>query len=201
MRKISILNEDFMALEQKVAEAIDNANRTVESAKTDIKGKLMEVCSKVQDESNFHKHPEFINFKAEFNFPAVMKDIKDKIINAINVSKDLKIIPVEKSAVISASYNDLHGGLKGQLANDVEEVVSFFGLPNTNIPESETNDFRVVVTDDGRKESIKKLGTIREMFENLEATVNKAIETGDSKQAMMDAMDKIVVIKELVSSY
>jgi hypothetical protein len=200
MRKISILNEDYMALEQKIAHALDNANKVLGNATGDVKGKIMLACSTCEADKPFHTHPDFVNFKSQFNFPSVMGDIKSKIINAVRLSREIDNLPLDKAALVSVAHSKLNGDKKDKFGNEVDEVVNFYGTPNTNIPENPDNDFKVAITNDGKSEAIKKLGTIREMFEKLEEVVNKALTTGETKEALTDAMEKIAIIKELVHS-
>lgn len=200
MRKISILNEDFMALEQKIAEAIDNAEVTVESAMAEMEEELKDLLSKVEDKANFHKDANFIVWKNEFKVDGMIKDLDRSLADMAVKMKNSDSLSMELTAHLSKVAEAM--GQQADHEDDVSELVYFFGgKENTNIPDSENNEFVVVLSDAAKKEAIQKMISLRSHFEELREIVMKALEGGQILPQFEEAMQHLAVMKDLAEHF
>lgn len=200
MRKISILQENFMALEQKLAEAIDAAEQGVESSFAEMDEQLKELMSKVEDKANFHKDANFIVWKNESNIEGMLKDLDRDLADMAVKMRGSDHLSLELSAHLSKVHEAM--GNEAEHEDEVSEVVAFFGSKdNTNIPDSDKNEFLVVLSDEAKKEAIQKMISLRSHFEELRETVMKALENGQIAPQFEESMKHLAVIKDLAQHF
>jgi hypothetical protein len=199
MRKISILQESYMALEQKIAEALDAAEAKIEASYGGMAQQLEEVCSQVEDKENFHMDPLFINFKTEINIEGMIQSLDGQLSKMAAGFKLIENVSLEMSAYLSKAYTALVGE-SVQPEDEVAEVVSFFGSKdNTNIPDSE--EFFVTLSETAKSEAIQKMIAIRSMFEQLSGTVMSALSNGKIMEEFKESMKKLAVLKSLTDEF
>jgi hypothetical protein len=200
MRKINILQENFMALEQQLAEAIDSAEGKIESTVGQTQDALDQMCSQIQDDQNFHQHPIFINWKNESNLEQGLEKLDGDLSSVASKLKDMDSTSLGMSALLSKILTALTGGSE-EPEDEVAEVVQFFGgKENTDIPESKDTSFTVVISDSGKGQAIQNMIAIRELFESIKEKIHDIIENGQDKLGFMQAMRKFAVLKDLTQS-
>jgi hypothetical protein len=197
MRKISILEENYMALEQSLAMAIDAADKNIESAVSSMKSQLDKAFEPIKSEK-FHMEPSFMEFKSNSKIRELLASVKEKITKAAVVLKDTKSLPLEKSAVISKSFSRLEGKEKGDHDDEVHEVAYFFDKENSNIPDNKENKFELVISNNGS--AIKKFGSLQEMFESVSKEIEAGLEGQLSKEKLYQAVEKLVLIDKIAST-
>jgi len=198
MRKISILQESYMALEQKLAEVIDGAESKLSSLSSQAQQTLSDLFSQIEDKSQFHKHPAFINFKNEVNVEAMVQEIGQNLALMARKIKESSQVPLELSAFLSKAFEMLAGN-DVEAEDEVAEVVSFFGgKEHTNIPESKDVEFVVSLSDTAKSEAIKKVVMLRQMFEDLAETLMSSIQSGQTADTFSESFVKLSVLKQLV---
>jgi len=200
MRKISILQENFMALEQKVAEAIDTADSKISEKREEMKSALDTVFSKIGEGQSFHMEPDFINFKNDANILSMVEEVSTLISSLPLRLKEKNSISLEGSAHASKAYSLLKNVSEEDYADEIEEVVYFFDRKNTNIPESETNEFIVQLSDAARQSAITKLIEVQSMMASAKETLMAALAGKSSKESLYSALDTFVLLKELQSA-
>jgi hypothetical protein len=197
MRKINILQENYMALEQKLAEAIDGAESKIESTVGQTQENLDQMCSQIQDDQNFHQHPIFIDWKNGSNVEAELEGVERDLPQLSIRIKTMGSVPLETSAYLSKILATLTGGSE-EPEDEVAEVVQFFGgKENTDIPESADTSFAVTVSDEGKSHAIQNLIAIREVFDKIKGDIFHIMENGKDKLGFMQAMRKFAVLKDL----
>jgi hypothetical protein len=198
MRKITILEENYMALEQAIATAIDSADKRLEGSLSSMKGMLDTAFTGITGES-FHMEPSFIEFKSKSGIKELLSSVKEKITSSAAKLKDVKNIPLEKAAIISKSYAKLNGKSKDDYDDEVHEVVYFFDKENSDIPDNKDNKFEVIISDG--KSAIKKFGEIQEAFDSVSKEIEAGLEGKISKEKLYEAVDRLVLLKELASVF
>jgi hypothetical protein len=200
MRKISILQENFMALEQKVAEAIDMADSKIAEKRENMKSALDEVFSKIGEGQSFHMEADFINFKNDANILGMVEEVSASVSSLPLRLKEKKVMSLQGSALASKAYAALKNVSEEDFADEIEEVVYFFDRKNTNIPESETSEFMVQLSDAARQSAITKLVEVQSMMASAKETLMAALAGKSSKESLYSALDTFVLLKELQSA-
>jgi len=200
MRKITILEENYMALEQKIAEALDAAESKIELVEAEVLEMITQLDAEVQSEENFHMTPEFINFKNSLNIESIIQEIDGGINEMVKSLKSSNRIGLELSAYLSKSFDAIMD-IEPEYENEVEESVSFFGMENTNIPDSVENKFEVTISDAGIESAIKNIISLREMFEQKVAEIQTAIETGKTPELFVSGLKKIMMLKDMTAQF
>jgi hypothetical protein len=201
MRKISILNEDYMALEQVLAQVIDAAETSLIAQRDEHSKKLETVFEQVADQEQFHLDPAFINVKAEYDFGAMLEGAKTKLPEVVRSLKGLSEISLEKSAKISNAYKTLFNLSDTLMEDEVLHAVFFFGKEETNIPEATNNLFKVALGDSAIKNAITRLGEVNGVLSEVESKLTHLLANGGSKDELIGSVDKLVVIRELLSAF
>jgi hypothetical protein len=201
MRKISILQESYMALEQKIAEAIDGAESKIETSYGGMAQQLEEVCSQVEDKENFHKDPIFINFKNEINIAGMAGQVDAQLSKMALDFKSVSSVSLDMAAYLSKVYEML-SSQEIEHEDEVAEVVMFFGpKENTNIPDAEAEDFVVTLSDAAKSEVIQKMIQMRSAFEKLKETVMSALSNGKIMEEFKEAMKQLAILEDLTSEF
>jgi hypothetical protein len=197
MRKINILQENYMALEQKLAEAIDGAESKIESTVGETQENLDQMCSQIQDDQNFHKHPIFIDWKNGSDVESGLEKMEKELPQLSIKMKSTSSFPLETSAYLSKIFAALTGGSE-EPEDEVAEVVQFFGgKENTDIPETGDTSFTVAISDEGKSHAIQNLIAIREIFDSVKEEILHIMENGQNKLGFMQAMRKFAMLKDL----
>jgi hypothetical protein len=198
MRKISILQESYMALEQKLAEAIDAAESKISSIGNEAEEVLLSLFSQIEDKSQFHRDPAFINFKNEVNIEAMVQEISQNLALMAKKIKESSEVSLEQSAFLSKVFEMLTDS-DVEAEDEVAEVVSFFGgKEHTNIPDSKDVEFVVSLSDTAKSEAIRKIVMLRQMFEDLTETLMASMQSGQTADAFSEAFAKLSILEELV---
>jgi hypothetical protein len=196
MRKISILEENYMALEQSIASALDGAEQAISQARELSKTGLDKVFESITD-GNFRQDPAFINFKTEARLDEMLSEIDSRLKKSVVNLKSKQLTPISRIAVLSKAYEFLSGKSPEEYEDEVEEISFFFGKQNSNIPDDGKNEFKLTFSDAGHSAAIEKYSEMRELFEGL----SDVLKNTSVKEEFYDALDKLVVLKELADVY
>lgn len=200
MRKISILDESYMALEGNIAESIDAAAETVGAAKSEAGMLFDSMMSRVQDKANFHTDPEFINFKNDpsLNLRSIGSVLAAAIPNALDMIETRNAMSLEDVAMISKAYAELTGMDETSFNDEVEEAVHFFGRDNTDIPDSADNVFVVRISDAAKHSAIEKMISVQSILSASVNAMNSLMEQGGDPAMLKSSMERIWLVKALL---
>ena len=201
MRKLSILQENYMALEQTIAEALHVATTRLSQRRTELKEALSVALSSGLGVGEYHKTPEFINFKNGSGIKNLIEEVQESILRIpLSISKD-KVTTLSKAAVIGKVHDELTGVNEDDYDSSVDEVTGFYGRKNTNIPDSSTGDFQLQVSDKGKQEGIRKFIDIHAAMQDARETIISGLNGGVSPEELTKAIDVLAILKELASVY
>lgn len=172
MRKMNILNEDYIYLQQLLAETSDRIDKRL----SDIKDTLTEYLTfDVKGGVSFRETAQFINKK---NMLTSTRQEFDTLYKAITESGKLilkrRSFTIKESAMLTKLYNLI---LEENIVyeNDFQDVVSIFGEQHSDIPEAEEGNYEVQITNEGVFGVITKIGHIaNEMLVEKENVLSKA---------------------------
>jgi hypothetical protein len=200
MRKISILEENYMALEGNIAKAIDKADEAVGEAVSQTAELIDSLMARVGDRNNFRDDPEFINFRNDPSLGLLQmpQTLSMALARAVDVLKDVKVISLDEAAQISKAYAKLVGLTADSYNDEVEEAVFFFGRENTDIPDSAQNVFIVQITEAAKQTAIEKLVEVQSVLASSAQALVSALERGDSRERLQSALEKISIVKVLL---
>ena len=195
MRKISILQENYMALEQKIAVAIDQAEKQINEARVSWKSKFDSIKESVKE--NIHMSSEFINFRFETKIEQFLQETDMKLKKAAAKARKMSSCSLEESAIVSKADQLINGILSEDIENEVSEILSFFESENTNIPDAETNDFIVEINENGNAVALRKLAGLRQLFEDASENIREFIRLGGDTDGFSKDLDNLVIINKL----
>lgn len=198
MRKISILQENYMALNGSVVEALDVAEKDIEEAKKEMEKVLYSVFENVEEGQPFHKAPSFLNFKAEFDVLGKIKELKQSLARLVVELKDVKELPLVKVAKMSKAYMKLHDLSLEDTENEIDELVFFFDRKYTNIPDSANNDFVVQLSEKAYQEALQKFQKLQEILSMHEQCIMDSFEGKKSEERFKEVMDDLSIIMEML---
>jgi len=167
MRKFNILNENYMALEQSIARALERAGHLIRESKLATEKivdeyfkDLRETGNSVLKETAYERTPEFINFRNNEKIAKYIdgSEIQKQAIESIKKLRGLSDLSLDDSASLSVFTNEIE---KIVPEDEVEEISTFFGgKDNIDIPDSESNNFHIQISDIGARHGINQLGKI-----------------------------------------
>jgi hypothetical protein len=200
VRKISILDESYMALEGNIAEAIDAAAEIVEESKSEAGSLFDSIMSKVQDKVNFHTDPEFINFKNDpsLNLRSIGDVLAAALPRALDMIETTNAMSLEDVAMMSKAYAELTGIDETTFNDEIEEAVHFFGRDNTDIPDSAENVFVVRISDAAKHAAIEKMISVQSILASSVNAMNSLMDQGGSPEMLKSSMEKIWLVKALL---
>jgi len=199
MRKISVLQENYMALEQSIAYAIDGAEKGLDEVEKEAAEITQKAMEGIQNTTSPHLDPSIINFKAESGIDKTIAEIEESLGELAKKFKSMNSVSLGTSAYLSKVSDKLRDFERDQ-SDEVYQVVSFFGpKDNSDIPDSDNEAFSVSISDLGRKEAIQRVIEIRELFEEIKANIYNFINEGKNKEDFMTAIKKLAILKDLVS--
>jgi len=197
MRQIRILDENYMALEQKLALAIDRAQEEIKNVKKSITEQVSGFIALTESEE-FSKAPEFINFKNNEKIASYVQgsEIQKNAIESVKKLRGMSDLSLDDSAALSAFTNELN---KVEPEDEVEEVATFFGgKDNIDIPDSESNEFQVEVSDEGIKHGISQLGQIPGKVDLAVKDFQEAVKTNNLEK-LNSSLQTLAVLDEFAS--
>lgn len=200
MRKISILDEDYMALEGNIAKAIDKADEKVTESASQIAEMVESLMARVKDMGNFRDDPEFINFRNDPSLGLLQmpQTLSVALARAVDVIKEMKVISLDDSAQISKAYAKLLGITADSYNDEVEEAVLFFGRDNADIPDSSKNVFIVQISDAAKQSAIERLIEVQSILASSSQRLASALERGNSREDLQSSLEKISLVKLLL---
>jgi hypothetical protein len=202
MKKWTILDENFMSLEQKVAEALDSAEKQVKTHLDETVNDLNDIVDMVEEGKSFHLDPAFINFKNEGNLVALGDTVKSSLALAAKKCREKSTISLNSAAVISTADNMLHKEDVKTFDSEIHELVNFFGYENTDIPDVvEGEEFMVHLKDNAHKVSLEKLAQFQDLADQASTELKKALATGQTKESLKSSLEKLVLLKELAQAF
>jgi hypothetical protein len=202
MKKWTILDENFMALEQKVAEALDSAEDQVKGHLDEVKTDLEDILSTTEEGKPFHLDPAFINFKNEGNIDGLADTVKSSLAMAAKKCREKSSVSLHNSAVASLAETMLHKEDVKTFDSEVHELVNFFGYDNVDIPDvADGEDFMVHLKDNAHVISLKKIAEFQDIADKAGADLSITLSKGDNKELMVQALEKLVLLKELAQAF
>ncbi len=200
MRKISILDESYMALEGNIARSIDKADEIVSGSREEAGELFDSLMSRVSDKANFHTDPEFINFKNDPNIGLL--SIGDALSSAISDSlekiREKKVMSLDDIALVSKAYAALTGVTADMHNDEVEEAVHFFGRQNTDIPDSAENVFVVQISESARQLAIEKMIQVQSVLMSSVNQLSRSISSGGDPELLRSSMENLWLIKTML---
>ncbi len=200
MRKISILDESYMALEGNIARSIDKADEIVSGSREEAGELFDSLMSRVSDKVNFHTDPEFINFKNDPNIGLL--SIGDALSSAISDSlekiREKKVMSLDDIALVSKAYAALTGVTADMHNDEVEEAVHFFGRQNTDIPDSAENVFVVQISESARQLAIEKMIQVQSVLMSSVNQLSRSISSGGDPELLRSSMENLWLIKTML---
>jgi hypothetical protein len=200
VRKISILDESYMALEGNIARSIDKADETVSGSREEAGELFDSLMSRVSDKANFHTDPEFINFKNDPNIGLL--SIGDALSSAISDSlekiREKKVMSLDDIALVSKAYAALTGVTADMHNDEVEEAVHFFGRQNTDIPDSAENVFVVQISESARQLAIEKMIQVQSVLMSSVNQLSRSISSGGDPELLRSSMENLWLIKTML---
>ena len=194
MRQMRILDENYMALEQKIALAIDQAQNEIKRAKQSIVEQVNSFLS-LSESEEFSKAPEFINFRNNERIASYVKgsEIQNNAIQSVRKLKGMSDLKLDDAAALSAFDNEIE---KPETEDEVEEMATFFGgKDNIDIPDSDTNEFDVQVNKEGILSGITKLGKIPGKVDLAVEEFREAVRTNDTEK-LNSSLQTLAVLDE-----
>jgi uncharacterized protein YutE (UPF0331/DUF86 family) len=196
MRKFSILDENYMALEQSIAQALDQAAYLVRESKMEVEEVVDEYFTNLEENVVFTKSANFINFRNN----ELVESYTDIDLTLNNISESVKAIKtktvfsLEEAAMLSRVLREFD---LTETEDEVDELAVFFGgKDNINIPDSKDNDFNVVVSEEGKQIAIENYGKLRSFTNKaLEESYRKSIQEGN-KERITEALEKLAVLRK-----
>jgi hypothetical protein len=200
VRKISILDESYMALEGNIARSIDKADEIVSGSREEAGELFDSLMSRVSDKANFHTDPEFINFKNDPNIGLL--SIGDALSSAISDSlekiREKKVMSLDDIALVSKAYAALTGVTADMHNDEVEEAVHFFGRQNTDIPDSAENVFVVQISESARQLAIEKMIQVQSVLMSSVNQLSRSISSGGDPELLRSSMENLWLIKTML---
>jgi hypothetical protein len=200
VRKISILDESYMALEGNIARSIDKADEIVSGSREEAGELFDSLMSWVSDKANFHTDPEFINFKNDPNIGLL--SIGDALSSAISDSlekiREKKVMSLDDIALVSKAYAALTGVTADMHNDEVEEAVHFFGRQNTDIPDSAENVFVVQISESARQLAIEKMIQVQSVLMSSVNQLSRSISSGGDPELLRSSMENLWLIKTML---
>jgi hypothetical protein len=193
MRKMTILNEDYIYLQQKLAEALDEAAY-------EIREELQEVIQLVEsfieslseeEKQNYKVTPQYINFKnnKELREYFISDEIETNAIESIRRIKKLNEFSLEESSLLSKYYAKI---FKEEVEDEFEEAVLIFGKNNVDIPETDENLFRIIVSEAGIMNAIRIFGMVPGMTSQIKESIKKS----NNIQILKEGLERLRLLDE-----
>jgi hypothetical protein len=187
MKRLTILDKDFILVESDASAAILNATSTINT----LTSPLMDLACK--DGEDVRTCPSYIELRATVNPVESVNTVVNKLISAIiQKRRTFKIADV---ALMSEIYNAINRSFDVNKASAIEQACSLFGsLDNFNFnPATET----VEVTDSGISEFIRKLGNLREAAIQSLSSLSNAANNNDINETTHN-LKNITLLKEFI---
>lgn len=193
MRKMTILNEDYIYLQQKLAEALDEAAYEIREELEEMDQLVESFINSLSEEEkqNYKATPQYINFKnnEELVQYFVENEIENHAIESIRTIKKLNEFTLEESSLLSKYCAKI---FKEEPEDEFEEAVLIFGKNNVDIPESDENLFRVIVTEAGIMNAIRIFG----MVPGMAGEIKESIKKSNDLQVLKEGLERLRLLDE-----
>ncbi len=195
MRKLTFLKEDQIYLQQVITQTVDEVEK-------EINGKVEALGAKIEATiptgmDNLHLSPEMITFKHEENVIEKLDLLKDKIASSATGVYNLGELTLAQSAKLSLLVDKLTYTEGKTYASDVEKLLSFFGVDNADIPESAENNFKVVVSEEGKNLALKTFGSLQDIAFMVKEGMLKFLSKGGEKEEFKSLFLKMMILDEI----
>jgi predicted ATPase len=201
MKKWTILDENYMALEQQVAQALDTAEQQVKGHLEEMMRDLDDIFEALEEGGDFHTDPAFLNFKSEARLTSLAETVKNSLMRAARKCKDKDEVELLEAALMSKAEQHLNEVDIETFDSEIHELLSFFGFENAFIPDSEEGEFKVKLKDEAHTISIKKLTDYQGVADAAGDDLTEALSSGQTKDKLYSALRKLVLLKELAESF
>lgn len=193
MKKRSILDENYMALEQNLATVLDDARERLLASERDANERTEKALG-LADNGVISPDldAKMINFRAELGLERSVADVDSKLVDIVKKIKNAKSIPLDKSAYLSVAMDHFKNE-KVDDADEVQKAVNFFGSKdNVDIPDARDNIFNVSISDAGRREAIQKMIELRDIFDGLKVDL-----LSDDQEKFKESVKKLAIFRDL----
>jgi len=174
MKIRTILDENYMALEQEIARSLDEAVNAVQSAGMNMAITLRKYGSIVENVL-LYEEPDYINFKHNELVETIVKDyvIQGNIAESVKRIKTNNTFSLVEAATLSYMLNAY---ILTECEDEVELMSMFFGgKDNIEIPDSESNIFEMVVSEAGIAQGYKSYRYLLEKTQEMIDKYNKGL--------------------------
>ncbi len=200
MRRITILDEEYVALEGALAKAIDSADEKISESRSDSRQLVDSVMSAVKDKEKFHLDPAFMNFKNDpaIGLTSMGETLSSELSAAASKIKELSEMSISDVALLSKAYAALMGISDESYNDEVEEATLFFGMENVEIPDSKENEFKVQIGDAAKQEAFRKITEVRSALSAASTSLGGILISGGTAESLMSEMEKMSTIRAMM---
>jgi hypothetical protein len=196
MRKFSILDENYMALEQSIAQALDTAEEIVRESKEEAVLVTKEYFSDLEENTKLSESVNYISYRND-ELVESYTNIDSTLTNITESVKQLKtkeIFSLEEAAILSRTLREFD---LTETEDEVDELGVFFGgKDNINIPDSDVNHFKVVVTEEGKRAAIDNYTKLRSITtKTLEEAYREGINESNL-DSINEALGKLALLNK-----
>jgi hypothetical protein len=197
MRKFSILDENYMALEQSIAQALDTAEEIVRESKEEAVLVTKEYFSDLEENTKLSESVNYISYRND-ELVESYTNIDSTLTNITESVKQLKtkeIFSLEEAAILSRTLREFD---LTETEDEVDELGVFFGgKDNINIPDSDVNHFKVVVTEEGKRAAIDNYTKLRSITtKTLEEAYREGINESNL-DSINEALGKLALLNKI----
>jgi hypothetical protein len=185
-----------MALEQNIAQALDTAEEVIKESKEEAVQITQEYFSDLNESANLTEGANYISYRNDVlveeytNIDSTLTSISE----SVKEVKTREIFTLEEAAILSRTLREFD---LIKTEDEVDELGVFFGgKDNINIPDSDVNHFRVLVTEEGKRVAIDNYSKLRShVTKTLEESYRQSIKDGNIDK-INEALGKLAVLKE-----
>jgi hypothetical protein len=185
-----------MALEQSIAQALDTAEEVIRESKEEAKWITQEYFSDLNESANLTESTNYISYRND-ELVESYTDIDSTLTSISESVKELKtreIFTLDEAAILSRTLREFD---LTETEDEIDELGVFFGgKDNINIPDSDVNHFRVLVTEEGKRVAIDNYSKLRFHVTNtLEEAYKQSIRNGNIDE-INEALGKLAVLRK-----
>jgi hypothetical protein len=185
-----------MALEQNIAQALDTAEEVIKESKEEAVQITQEYFSDLNESANLTEGANYISYRNDVlveeytNIDSTLTSISE----SVKEVKTREIFTLEEAAILSRTLREFD---LIKTEDEVDELGVFFGgKDNINIPDSDVNHFRVLVTEEGKRVAIDNYSKLRFHVTNtLEEAYKQSIRNGNIDE-INEALGKLAVLRK-----
>ena len=188
MKKLTILDEEFITTESSAITALQAASKLINNIKMPV------ISMSCNESEQVRFSPAYIQLRADINPVQSVNEIVSRCVNAITSNK--KSYSLEESATLSSIYNIIYG-IPVTNINAIEEATNIFG--DIDGIDYNKDENRVDITESNVLEFRKKIGIIREDATRILSELNNAVNVNNLNE-VSTILQKFVLMKEFANT-